>query len=288
MFSGKSLLIYFVFVLGSVYIPSPGAAAVPQKMNFQGRLTDISGVSITGSESILFSIWDAVTSGNSLWSETQTVQISSGIYNVSLGDVAAISSTVFSAADRWIEVKVGSDSPMTPRIKLQTVPYAHIASHSNFSTGNSLFIIKPQNSSLVNSDVLQDDPHLQLNMEANTSYVFEIIMFFDRNPCTSGGGNFKGIKYSLRGPAGVNQIHAGVNYWGVNFSSGKGYLTALSQTGSFTAGCSTGGQLVLEVKGSISNGVNAGSLVLQWAQTTVDPDTFTLLAGSYLKATKIP
>ena len=38
-------------------------AAVPQKINFQGRLTDSSGNSLTGTYSIQFSLWDSLTTG---------------------------------------------------------------------------------------------------------------------------------------------------------------------------------------------------------------------------------
>lgn len=106
-------------------------SAIPQKINFQGRLTDASGNPLTGSYPILFSIWDAGTAGAQLWSETQTVAVSTGIYTVALGDATAISTSIFSGTDRWLQIKVGADAAMTPRLKLQSVAYAMVAESAN-------------------------------------------------------------------------------------------------------------------------------------------------------------
>lgn len=287
MFSGKGLLAYFVFVFGFAYIPSLGAAAVPQKMNFQGRLTDISGVSITGSESIVFSIWDAVTVGSSLWSETQTVQISSGIYNVSLGDVTAISSTVFSSPDRWLQIKVGSDAAMTPRVKLLTAPYAHVAETARFADGHSLIVVKPIDESIVNDSTLQDDDHLKFVMEANTTYLFEIAAWVGLSQCTVTPWR---LRATIDGPAGLTRLYATLyKYTPSGSVSVSTYFDGYNQESSLNFGCSTGTRYSYEIKGSITNGSTAGPLVFRWAQGTADAaTTYTVKAGSYLKAIKVP
>ncbi len=106
---------------------SAGAQQLPSTVNFQGRLTDSSGNAVTGTESIAFSIWNAATSGSQLWTETQSVPVSSGIYNVSLGSVVALSSAVFSSPSAWLQIQVGSDTAMTPRLQFQATPYAFTA-----------------------------------------------------------------------------------------------------------------------------------------------------------------
>ena len=99
-------------------------AVSPQNMNFQGRLTDASGNPLTGSQSVTFSVWDAVSAGNQIWTETQNVSVSSGIYNVGLGSQLALSTAVFAASARWLQIQVGSDAAMTPRLPFRTVPFA--------------------------------------------------------------------------------------------------------------------------------------------------------------------
>jgi len=86
-----------------------------------------------------FTIYDAETGGASQWTETQgSVAVNKGIFNVILGsgsdgnpettgDNNPISPSVFYSSQRWLGVKVGSDSEMTPRQKLTSVPYAYSA-----------------------------------------------------------------------------------------------------------------------------------------------------------------
>ena len=105
-------------------------AAFPAAINFQGRLTDASGNAINGTESIVFSIWNAATSGSELWNETQSVTVSSGIYNVAVGSVVALSSSVFSSGQTWLQIQVGADAAMTPRLEFQAAPYALTAAYA--------------------------------------------------------------------------------------------------------------------------------------------------------------
>ena len=103
---------------------SAAHADVPMSMNFQGRLTDATGNPLTGSQTVVFSIWDAVSAGNQLWSETQSVAVTSGIYNVGLGNVLALSTAVFAGGPTWLQLQVGADAAMTPRIPFRTTAYS--------------------------------------------------------------------------------------------------------------------------------------------------------------------
>lgn len=111
-------------VVMALALSAPLEAAAPQRINFQGRLTDAGGNPVTGSKSVTFSIWNAASAGGQLWSEARSVAVSTGVYNVALGEVVALSSAVFSAPDRWLQLQVEADPAMTPRIKLQSVAYA--------------------------------------------------------------------------------------------------------------------------------------------------------------------
>ncbi|MDE1977132.1 MAG: hypothetical protein KGI84_07735 [Elusimicrobia bacterium] len=112
---------------GLLYLGISNAAAFPSAVNFQGRLTDASGNAVNATESMVFSIWNAATGGSQLWSETQSVAVSSGIYNVALGSVVALSTAVFSSGQTWLQIQVGSDAAMTPRLQFQATPYAFTA-----------------------------------------------------------------------------------------------------------------------------------------------------------------
>ncbi|MFA6317943.1 MAG: hypothetical protein WC943_11030 [Elusimicrobiota bacterium] len=92
------------------------AASSPQRIGFQGKLLDSSNNPRNGSYDMIFKIYDAASGGASLWDETQTgVAVTNGVFSVELGSVRALETELFTSASAYLEVKVGSDSPMTPR-----------------------------------------------------------------------------------------------------------------------------------------------------------------------------
>ena len=67
-----------------------GQADVPQKINYQGYLTDASGTPITGLVSMTFAVYPVATGGTAIWTETQSVSVANGLYNVQLGAVTPL------------------------------------------------------------------------------------------------------------------------------------------------------------------------------------------------------
>ncbi|MDP3703079.1 MAG: hypothetical protein Q8R78_01635, partial [Candidatus Omnitrophota bacterium] len=101
-------------------------AAVPWMINYQGRLTDAGGKSITGSYTMTFRLYDASTGGTKVWTEEQTISLAeadSGIFNVILGSVTSMSTVDFNTP-MWLSVQVAGDSEMTPRQRLTATGYA--------------------------------------------------------------------------------------------------------------------------------------------------------------------
>lgn len=93
-------------------------ASIPQTLNIHGKLTNLSGTAEEGTFSINFTIYDASTGGNALYSTVNVVSTdSNGIYTTILSGV----DLDFNAA-RYLGVKVGSDSEMTPRNNLTSTP----------------------------------------------------------------------------------------------------------------------------------------------------------------------
>jgi hypothetical protein len=118
---------YFVLLLliFAIFVFSLSAFAVPQLINYQGKLTDSAGTPITGTKSVSFSIYNTSTGGTSLWSETQSVNLTNGIFSVSLGSVNPIPSSVFSSDDSYLGITVDSDSEMTPRQRITSDGYSY-------------------------------------------------------------------------------------------------------------------------------------------------------------------
>lgn len=99
------------------------AQAIPALINYQGVLQDSSGSLINGSQSITFRVYDALSGGNKLWEEAQSVQLSSGVFSVQLGLVTPWSLSIFATANTYLEIQVGADI-YSPRWRLVTSPYA--------------------------------------------------------------------------------------------------------------------------------------------------------------------
>lgn len=102
------------------------AHAVPRTINYQGVLTQPNGTVINGQVSLQLSLYTAASGGTPLWQETQTVDVSQGLFDVQLGAVTPL--TLPFDAPYFLGVKAGSDQEMQPRQPLTSVPYALRAS----------------------------------------------------------------------------------------------------------------------------------------------------------------
>lgn len=142
----RNLVTAVALALTTLVVGSPPpAGAVPATIPFQGRLTDASGTPLNGSFSIRFSLWTLASGGVEVWNETQpTVTVTNGLFNVDLGSVTALTPGILSGADRFLEIKVGTDAAMTPRQHLGATAYAFrtgdaagiAAAHSTSPVGN--------------------------------------------------------------------------------------------------------------------------------------------------------
>jgi len=99
-------------------------AQVPPLINYQGQLTDASGNPANGAFTMVFNIFGAATGGTAVYTETQSVTVSNGVFNVLLGSVTPIPLNLFDASpDRYLEITVNS-AVLTPRRRFGSVPYA--------------------------------------------------------------------------------------------------------------------------------------------------------------------
>jgi len=116
------LLFFLTFFHGLCF------SQIPQKINYQGYLTDSGGNPINGTVSMEFRIYDAPTGGTALWSETQNVSVSQGVYSVNLGE--SIPLNLSFDKPYYLGVKVGSDPEMSPRRELTSVGYSFTANNA--------------------------------------------------------------------------------------------------------------------------------------------------------------
>jgi len=125
----KTLCFAAAMLLASVAITH---SQVPQLINYQGVLTDpATGNPLSGNFSMVFSIYSVSTGGTALYTETQTVAVSSGTFNVLLGSVTPIPFSVFSGGDRFLGIKVSNDAEMTPRKRIVSVGYSFMSDNAD-------------------------------------------------------------------------------------------------------------------------------------------------------------
>jgi hypothetical protein len=95
-------------------------------MSYEGYLTDSSDEALTGTYSMVFSLYSASTGGAALWTETQpTVSVTNGYFSVQLGSVSAINLDF--DQQYYLGINVGGDGEMTPRYALNSTAYAKSA-----------------------------------------------------------------------------------------------------------------------------------------------------------------
>lgn len=142
-------------------------STVPGLLNYQGFLTDSGGAPLDGAYAIKFAIYDALTAGNELWSETQlAVQINDGQLSALLGESVPISSTLFATyPDTFIGVTVGSDLEMTPRQRIHSVPYAMQAMHATYTDIPAYIISSTTEYAVPNDNTWHDDPALSITQD---------------------------------------------------------------------------------------------------------------------------
>ena len=166
-----------VFVLlGVLILLSVSTFAIPQSINFQGRLTTSAGNPVTSAKTIVFNLYDGI--GAIIATSTESVTPNSnGAFSVLLN----FGSSSFNGDERWLEVVVAGE-PLSPRQLITAVPYAYRA-----ITAESLIV-----PSSVRGDILMRDASGWTRLAAGTSGQYLKTQGAGANPAWSdaaGGGS---------------------------------------------------------------------------------------------------
>ena len=122
----------------SVVAPPVTHALNPNTMSFQGKVVNANGTNVAnGNYSFVFKLYTVSTAGTAIWTETQTtVTVSNGIFQVNLGSVCPLftanacnnnTPVDFNASNSiFLGITFNGDAAgeMTPRVQMQSVPYA--------------------------------------------------------------------------------------------------------------------------------------------------------------------
>jgi hypothetical protein len=124
------------FAADNAAIASPTATnsgkeviSIPASLSYQGKLTDTLGAPVPDSDySVTYRLFATEYGGSPFWSEDRTLRLRGGLFSTRLGIITAIDSIPKSSDGLcYLEMQVGSDAPMTPRIAFNSVPYSYFA-----------------------------------------------------------------------------------------------------------------------------------------------------------------
>ena len=123
-------------ILMACIMGTSASAATPLVLPHQGRLLDGSDAPLSGSYTIVYSIFDVPTGGSPLWTESHVgVAVSDGLFSVQLGSVVPLTADILTGASenglsvaRYLEMQLSGQPPISPRTQLASSPYAVAAS----------------------------------------------------------------------------------------------------------------------------------------------------------------
>lgn len=120
--------------------------AVPDRINFQGRLLDSNKLPRNGTFSMTFRVCDSAAgdcatacgvSPCQVWNEAQSVSVSNGVFAAQLGASNPLAASVFSSSVRYLEIIVAGET-LGPRERLVTGAYSFRASVTEGLADNAL------------------------------------------------------------------------------------------------------------------------------------------------------
>ena len=120
----RTVVLTLVLVLVAASIAC--TAGVPPRMSYQGVLKEAGGRGVPdGDYDLTFRLYDTEVGGTPIWTETQTVEVTDGIFSAVLGTVNPLGLSF----DRpyWLGVAVGEEAELTPRTELTAAPYSFYA-----------------------------------------------------------------------------------------------------------------------------------------------------------------
>lgn len=135
MFGKNSWKVIVVIAICSVVMGiSAYGGPVPQRVNYQGTLSNKGGGPANGSFNMTFRVYSTATGSVPLWTETWSstnsspVTVTDGVFNVMLGSLTPLSNDFFANYPRtYLGVSVANDSEMLPRQMIASVGYAFAA-----------------------------------------------------------------------------------------------------------------------------------------------------------------
>ena len=127
----RLILMSILVIVSCLSFVTSSNAAIPHVMNYQGKAMDRNtSAPLNGNYNLTFRIYNTPTGGAAKWAETQTnIAITNGVFQVLLGSATPLNLAF--DEDYWISLEINTDTEMSPRTRLASVPYAYKADKAN-------------------------------------------------------------------------------------------------------------------------------------------------------------
>ena len=156
----KAVYLYIGAVLAMlsffVFNPLIVKATNPTTMNFQGKVVNADGTNVAnGTYTFVFKLYTVSSAGSAIWTETDSLTVTNGVFQVDLGANCPFFSSNACNGNTPIDFGVSStlylgmtfngdaQGEMTPRVKIQSVPYAFNSDKVGGKTADQLVQLSP-------------------------------------------------------------------------------------------------------------------------------------------------
>ncbi len=100
-------------------------AQIPRTLSYQAVLSDVNGIpKPDGTYDITFRFYDVASGGVPLWTETQTLQITNGLFNAVLGTVTPFGENLTFSQQYWLSLEVAPEAELVTRLPLTAAGYS--------------------------------------------------------------------------------------------------------------------------------------------------------------------
>ncbi|MBN1480275.1 tail fiber domain-containing protein [candidate division KSB1 bacterium] len=180
-------------------------AQIPQTISYQGVLSDATGAPVAdGNYTLVFKLYASATGGTALWTETQTVTVTSGVLDAVLGSLTPLNLPF--TQPYWLGITINNQTgELLPRIELTSAAYSLSARTVPDGSINSQKIAKDQVVKSLNG--LKDDVRITAGANVTVTTNGDAITIA-ANTNGGSGGNTLDMAYDQGGPGAGRQITA--------------------------------------------------------------------------------
>lgn len=162
------LTIIIAVGLTAIFTTSIATAQMPRTISYQGVLADAGGSLLPdGNYSLRLALYESVSGGAPIWSETQTATVVRGVFNALIGSGAALPNSLSFDRAYYLGVTVDGGAELVPRTPLTAVPYALYAERAAGLTPGATGVVTSLNGA-EGAVTLQGGGGTTINRSGNT------------------------------------------------------------------------------------------------------------------------